>query len=45
VVCYCRSGVRSLKAANILKQKGYQHLYSLGGGIIEWAEKDFPIAD
>ena len=33
---YCRSGARSAKACQILKQKGISNCYNLVGGIIEW---------
>lgn len=32
---YCRSGRRSLKAADILSKKGFT-VYNLGGGIMAW---------
>ncbi len=32
---YCRSGVRSARAAAILAGMGYRHLYDLGG-ILRW---------
>ena len=39
IVLHCRSGVRSLAALEILKNKGYKKLKSLAGGIEEWAVK------
>lgn len=36
VVIYCRGGVRSLKAMEILKAKGYTGLVDLEGGITAW---------
>ena len=39
IVLHCRSGVRSLAALEILKNKGYKKLKSLNGGIEEWAAK------
>ena len=33
---YCRSGKRSAKALNILKEAGFQKVYHLKGGFIEW---------
>lgn len=38
VAVYCRSGMRSLKAANQLKEKGFKPIYNLKGGFIEWQE-------
>ena len=35
IAVYCRSGKRSLKAANILAGKGFA-VYDLGGGILAW---------
>ena len=35
IICYCRSGSRSLSAASILKGKGY-NASSLKGGIGSW---------
>lgn len=37
VALYCKSGVRSAKAARLLQAKGVDHVYSLTGGIIAWA--------
>ena len=36
VIVYCRGGVRSLKAMEILKAKGYTGLVDLEGGITAW---------
>ncbi len=33
---YCGSGIRSAKAAKILKDKGYESIYELAGGIKAW---------
>tara|TARA_B100001250_G_C19371674_1_gene602236 strand:+ start:329 stop:649 length:321 start_codon:yes stop_codon:yes gene_type:complete len=33
---YCRSGIRSQKACNILDQLGFKETYNLNGGILEW---------
>lgn len=37
VVTICHHGIRSLKAAMILKQNGYDNVLSLEGGIHAWA--------
>lgn len=42
VMVYCRSGVRSAKAAGILKEKGFKQVYDLDGGIIGWNEANKP---
>lgn len=34
-ILYCRSGIRSKHAQDILNALGYQHVYDLGG-IIDW---------
>ncbi|WP_409252661.1 rhodanese-like domain-containing protein [Bacillus sp. SCS-153A] len=36
IVLLCRSGKRSLQAAEILEGKGYSNLASVDGGIQEW---------
>lgn len=33
---YCGSGIRSAKAAKILREKGYKEVYELEGGIKAW---------
>jgi rhodanese-related sulfurtransferase len=33
---YCGSGIRSAKAAKILKEKGYEEVYELEGGMKAW---------
>ena len=38
IFVYCRSGVRSQKACNILDQLGFKETYNLNGGILEWKE-------
>lgn len=42
VMVYCRSGGRSAKAAGILKEKGFKHVYDLDGGMIGWNEANKP---
>lgn len=40
VVVHCRSGKRSADVIQLLENKyGYQNLYNLKGGILEWADK------
>ena len=36
IVIFCRSGNRSLQAANMLKDRGYQDLVNVKGGILDW---------
>lgn len=33
---YCRSGMRSAKACNIMAELGFNDLYNLNGGIMAW---------
>ena len=33
---YCRSGMRSAKACEIMKEQGFENAYNLVGGITEW---------
>ncbi|MFQ5585706.1 MAG: molybdopterin-synthase adenylyltransferase MoeB [Thermodesulfobacteriota bacterium] len=37
IVTYCHHGMRSLKAANFLKQMGFSKVKSMAGGIESWA--------
>ena len=39
---YCRSGGRSGKAAQQLKDLGFTEIYDLKGGFIDWQKNDFP---
>lgn len=39
IVCYCRSGQRSMQAALMLETMGYQNVKNLVGGMIDWQEK------
>jgi rhodanese-related sulfurtransferase len=39
LLLYCRSGRRSLLAAEILTNLGYPKVYNLRGGIISWKEQ------
>lgn len=43
VYLHCRSGVRSLYAAQCMIDLGYQQVYSVNGGIMEWAMYGYPI--
>ncbi len=39
VVVYCRAGIRSLQAAEILKQRGYVNVSHLEGGMTAWSQQ------
>ena len=43
IYLHCRGGVRSLFAANALAELGYQNIYSVDGGIVEWADAGYPV--
>ena len=36
VVCYCRSGKRSMQAAMMLETMGFTNVKNLVGGMVEW---------
>ena len=40
---YCGSGVRSNKAADVMKGLGFEKYYTLEGGIKAWKEKGLPV--
>jgi molybdopterin/thiamine biosynthesis adenylyltransferase/rhodanese-related sulfurtransferase len=42
IVAHCRSGVRSAKAVNFLKQSGFKKVHNLAGGILAWADRVDP---
>lgn len=43
VVVVCEVGVRSLKATYYLQFHGYTQVSNMGGGIVKWAQKGFPV--
>ena len=43
IYLHCRGGVRSLYAAHCLAELGYQDVYSVDGGIAEWANSGYPV--
>jgi adenylyltransferase/sulfurtransferase len=38
MVVYCRSGVRSARAVDLLRQAGFRKVKNLAGGILRWAD-------
>ncbi|MEP7166298.1 MAG: rhodanese-like domain-containing protein [Ferruginibacter sp.] len=39
VICYCRSGNRSMQACLVLETFGFKNVKNLTGGMLEWQEK------
>jgi sulfur-carrier protein adenylyltransferase/sulfurtransferase len=42
IVVHCKSGVRSAKAADFLRQSGFGRVRNLKGGILAWSDKVDP---
>ena len=42
LIVYCHHGMRSLKAVEYLKAKGFDNVVNLAGGIHEWSTKVDP---
>jgi rhodanese-related sulfurtransferase len=42
-IVYCRSGVRSSYALNIMKNLGFREAYNMLGGILQWIDDGFPV--
>jgi adenylyltransferase/sulfurtransferase len=42
IVAHCRSGVRSAKAVDFLRQGGFKKVRNLAGGILAWADRVDP---
>jgi len=45
IYLHCRSGVRSLHAAESLLALGYHEVYSVDGGIMDWAMYGYEIVE
>lgn len=43
VVVVCRTGNRALKAATILRRRGFTSVYVLAGGLTAWAKENLPL--
>lgn len=43
VIAYCRSGSRSNAVGRILKKQGFEKVYNLSGGIMEWQKANLPL--
>ena len=42
IVAHCKSGMRSQKAVDLLKQNGFQNVRNMTGGILAWSDKVDP---
>jgi|SRR6056297_1403045 len=42
IVVLCRSGVRSAHVARYLEQRGFDRVWNLAGGILEWSARIDP---
>lgn len=45
IILQCRSGRRSLSAAQILLSEGFENLNNLDGGILDWQDRGYKIVD
>ncbi len=43
IFVYCGSGIRSAKAAAILREKGYDQVFELEGGLKAWKAAGMPV--
>jgi thioredoxin 1 len=43
IFVYCGSGIRSAKAAAILREKGYDNVFELEGGLKAWKAAGLPV--
>ena len=44
VMLYCKAGVRSRMACEVLKEHGFKNLFNLSGGILKWEAEGYPLA-
>ena len=42
IVAHCKSGMRSAKAVDFLKQAGFKKVKNMKGGILAWSDKVDP---
>lgn len=45
IYLHCRSGVRSLYAAQKLLEIGYKEVYSIAGGIMDWVNSGYHVIE
>lgn len=43
LVLVCETGARSLKATYFLQYQGYERVANMGGGLLKWMTKGFPV--
>jgi rhodanese-related sulfurtransferase len=43
IVVYCKTGQRSARASTILKNKGFNSIYKLKGGVLAWQGTQLPL--
>ena len=43
LLVYCRSGIKSEEACNILVNHGYETVYKMKGGLNAWEDAGFPV--
>jgi rhodanese-related sulfurtransferase len=43
LVLVCETGARSLKATYFLQYQGHEHVANMGGGLVKWMTKGFPV--
>jgi rhodanese-related sulfurtransferase len=43
IYLHCKSGMRSQMAQEILTQLGYQQVYNVEGGILNWIDNQLPV--
>ena len=43
IIVQCRSGKRSMRACEFLKEQGYTNLTNLEGGILGWEDEGYPV--
>lgn len=44
IITYCKIGIRSRNAANILVKNGFTQIYNMGG-ILDWIDKGYPVIE
>jgi rhodanese-related sulfurtransferase len=42
---YCRSGSRSGQAVKVMREAGFNDIYNLDGGVIDWTNSELPLVN